>query len=90
MEASNGSYRPFNSQYIDDNMKECIKMIHILEYEKMTENFFDFESRFALDKMISRTNEIICLLEKCQKCIDGISKTVYHYRELQRRFIDEM
>ena len=68
MEASNGSNRSFNSQYIDDNMK----------------------SRFALDKMISRTNEMICLLETCQKCIDGISKTVYHYRELQRRFIDEM
>ena len=88
MQASKGSNTPLNNPYVDDIMKECIKMMHILEHEKMSENLIDVESRFASDKMIEQTIQIICFLEKCQKCIDGMSKKVYRYRELQRRFIE--
>lgn len=89
-EYQNSSNRPLNKQYIDDNIKECIKMKYILEHEMISHKTIDFESRFTLEKMIDHTNQIICLLDKCQKCIDGISKTVYVYRELQQRVIDEM
>ena len=61
------SNRPLNNQYIEDNMKKCMKMKHNLEHEKASKKFFDFESRFTLEKMMNHTNQIISLLEKCQK-----------------------
>ena len=66
------SNRRLNNKYIHDNMKKCIKMKHIMEHEKTSKKFYDFASRFTLEKMINHTNQIISLLEKCQKCIDGI------------------
>ena len=61
------SNRRFNNKYIHDNMKKCIKMKHSMEHEKTSKKFCDFASRFTLEKMINHTNQIISLLEKCQK-----------------------
>ena len=61
------SNRPLNNKYIHDNMKKCIKMKNTLEHEKTSKKFYDFASRFTLEKMINHTNQIISLLEKCQK-----------------------
>ena len=66
-ELTKGSNRPLNNKYIHDNMKKYVKMKHDLEHEKLSKKFSDFESRFTLEKMINHTNQIICLLEKCQK-----------------------
>ena len=61
------SNRRLNNKYIHDNMKKYVKMKHNLEHEMLSKKFSDFESRFTLEKMINHTNQIICLLEKCQK-----------------------
>ena len=64
------SNRPLNNKYIHDNLKKCMKLKHNLEHEKISKKFFDFESRFTLEKMIKHTNQIVSLLEKCQKFTD--------------------
>ena len=71
-ELQRSSNRPLNNQYIEDNMKQCMKIKHNLEHEKTSKKFFDFESRFTLEKMMNHTNQIIRLLEECQKCTDGM------------------
>ena len=75
-ELQRSSNRPLNNKYILDNMKKCVKMKHNLEHEKLSKKFSDFESRFTLEKMINHTNQIICLLEKCQKYSDGILQNI--------------
>ena len=66
------SNRPLTNQYVEDNIKKFIEMKHNLEHEKISKKFFDFESRFTLEKMMNHTNQIIRLLEECQKCTDGM------------------
>ena len=63
------SNRPLNNQYIEDNMKKCMKIKHTLEHEKTSKKFFDFESRFTLEKIINHTDQLISLLEKCKNAI---------------------